>query len=262
MFLIGSVDALNHTDPRSGWLVADDAGDSPKRWRQREQVQALRQQGLSYREILAQVPFSLSRSTISHWCKEIELTSEQLDRLDRLYREGSYRGRLLGPKATQRRRAEEVTAIRTAARAEASDLIKHPLWIAGLMLYWAEGAKTHQVSVSNSDPALMKFMMRWLRETCQIPEGRFRVQLHLHSGQDAGAIRSFWSDVLHIPLEQFIKIYIKREGSGHRKRILYHGTARVYVSDGNLLHRILGWIDGFNHLHGWAVSSTGRAAPS
>jgi hypothetical protein len=49
-----------------------------KRWEQKELVQPLRRQGLSYREILARVPFSLSRSTISNWCKDIELLSKSL----------------------------------------------------------------------------------------------------------------------------------------------------------------------------------------
>ena len=118
-----------------------------KRWEQKELAQSLRRQGLSYREILARLPFSLSRSTISAWCKEIELTPEQLDRLDQLFRDGSYRGRLLGPKATQARRATEVEKIRARARAEVPQLIHNELWLAGLMLYWAEGSKVHGVGL-------------------------------------------------------------------------------------------------------------------
>ena len=92
--------------------------EAMKRWEQKELVQSLRRQGFSYREILARVPFPLARSTISQWCKHIELTMEQLDRLDQLYRTSSYRNRLLGSKANQRRRAVEVEAIRAKACAE------------------------------------------------------------------------------------------------------------------------------------------------
>ena len=219
-----------------------------KRWEKKELVQSLRHQGLSYREILSQVPFSLSRGTISNWCKEIELTVEQLDRLDGLFREGSYRGRLLGPKATQHRRAEEIEAIKAKARSEASGLSRDRLWLTGLMLYWAEGSKTYDVSLSNSDPALMQVAMRWFREVCHVPEEKFRVQLHLHSGQDESAMKAFWANVLELPQQRFMKTYVKREGTGHRKNILYHGTIRLSVSNRNLLHQIHGWIEGFCEL--------------
>ena len=227
-----------------------------KQWERKELVQSLRRQGLSYREILSRISFPLSRSTISDWCKEIELTPTQLDRLDRLYREGSYRGRLLGPKATQRRRAEEVAAIKIHAREEALHLRHHELWLAGLMLYWAEGSKTNTVAVSNSDPALLQLVMRWFREACRVDEDKFRIQLHLHSGQDEAMLKTFWSETLGIPLRQFTKSYVKSEGTGHRKKLLYQGTVQVRISDGNLLHRIRGWIEGFAAIVGGPLAQS------
>ena len=217
-----------------------------KRWEQKELVQALRRQGFSYREILSQVPFSLSRSTTSSWCKDIELTPQQLDRLDGLYRDGSYRGRLLGPKATQRRRAEEVEAIRARARAEVVELQNDRLWLAGVMLYWAEGDKKDHVGLSNSDPQLVRLMMKWFREICHVPETKFRAYLHLHSGQNDQPMKSFWSNVTGLPVSQFGKSYVKKEGTGHRKNVLYDGTIKINICNRNLLHTIHGWIEGYS----------------
>ena len=42
-------------------------------------AQELRKKGFSYKEILTQI--SVSKDTISRWCKNIELTSEQKERL-------------------------------------------------------------------------------------------------------------------------------------------------------------------------------------
>ena len=50
--------------------------------------------------------------------------------------------------------------------------------------------------------------------------------------------------MISIPIPQFGKSYIKREGTGHRKNILYNGTIKIEVCDKNLLHKILGWIGG------------------
>ncbi|MBI3991290.1 MAG: hypothetical protein HY350_03980, partial [Candidatus Omnitrophica bacterium] len=72
-----------------------------KYWEKKELIQNLRHKGLSYREIRQTIPFTISKSTISSWCKDIELTEEQKARLDKLFEDGSYAGRLLGSKTTQ-----------------------------------------------------------------------------------------------------------------------------------------------------------------
>ncbi len=108
--------------------------DSLKWWEKKEQIQVLRQRGLSYGEIRAQLPFSVAKGTVSRWCKEIELTPQQLDRLDQIKTKSWYRNRLKGSKTTQRRRAEEVAAIKAMARKEIPGLTRKDLWIAGLML--------------------------------------------------------------------------------------------------------------------------------
>lgn len=217
-----------------------------KRWEQKELVRDLRQRGLSYREILVRVPFTLSRSTISQWCKDIELTPEQLDRLDQLKSKSWYRNRLKGSKTTQRRRAEVIATIRSRARTEVPALTKKELWLAGLMLYWAEGGKKRDVSFSNSDVSAVRFMMRWFRDICRVPEEGFRIHLNIHSGQDDAVIKEFWSGVTGVPIPQFAKSYVKREGTGHRKNILYHGTAQIRICNRDLFHTIQGWIEGIS----------------
>lgn len=104
-------------------------------------------------------------------------------------------------------------------------------------------------------------MVNWLRIICEVPEGKFRASLHLHSGQDEKQIKEYWSKITNIPQSQFNKSYIKKEGSGYRKNILYNGTIKVRVCDSNLLHRVLGWIEGIKESN-WATSSIGGAGPS
>ncbi len=233
-----------------------------KNWERKELVRKLRKGGLSYKEIKQRIPFIISKSTISDWCKDIELTDEQKDRLDKLFKEGSYRGRLLGPKTTQERRAKEIEEIKRKARLEIPLLTENEFKLAGLMLYWAEGAKSgHHVDFTNSDPILIRFMASWLRIVCKVPEDKFRASLHLHSGQNEKQIKAYWSRITNIPIRQFRKSYIKKEGSGYRKNKLYKGTIKIRVCDSNLLYKILGWIEGVNFKI-CPHSSTGRADPS
>ena len=62
-----------------------------KMWEKKGIVRDLRHNGLSYKEIKQKINFSISKSTISGRCKDIELTAEQKDRLDKLFKDGSYR---------------------------------------------------------------------------------------------------------------------------------------------------------------------------
>ena len=41
------------------------------------------------------------------------------------------------------------------------------------------------------------------------------------------------------------KTHVKKEGTGHRKNILYNGTLRIIICDVRLLRKILGWIEYF-----------------
>ncbi len=231
-----------------------------KRWEKRELIRGLRGKGLSYREIIKDSPFSISKSTVSAWCKDIELTELQKDRLDRLFKDGSYRGRLLGPKTTQLRRAKEVAEIKEKAKSEIHSLTENEFKTAGLMLYWAEGNKKNHVGVCNSDPELIRFMMKWLRLICGVSDSRLKPYLNIHSGQDEAKIKQFWSRITGLPISQFGKSYIKKEGTGHRKNVLYNGTIKIEVCDKNLLYKILGWIEGVAKDR--AISSSGRASAS
>lgn len=113
----------------------------------------------------------------------------------------------------------------------------------GTTLYWAEGGKRHKkVDITNSDPQIIRIGMHWLRVICKVPEHRFKATIYYHAGQNEEEIKQYWSTVTGIPLTQFGKSIFKKEGTGHRKRILYYGTCKVVVCDADLLHRILTWI--------------------
>ncbi|MDO8520367.1 MAG: hypothetical protein Q7T11_09455 [Deltaproteobacteria bacterium] len=144
----------------------------------------------------------------------------------------------------QQQRFKEVENIKTAARAEITPMDFAQFKLAGLMLYWAEGAKSMLVDFANSDPRLISFMMRWFREVCLVPNDKFRFQLHLHGGQVEEEMKGFWSDLVKVPISQFHKSFIKPEGTGHRKKRLYYGTLKIRICNKNLLHKIMGWIEG------------------
>jgi len=78
--------------------------------------------------------------------------------------------------------------------------VEDPLFIAGTMLYWAEGTKSLEMLIfSNSDPEMIRAMMLWFRKYCKVPEEKFRVQIHTHSLHKRSNVEKYWSRVSRVP---------------------------------------------------------------
>ena len=98
------------------------------------------------------------------------------------------------------------------------------------MLYWAEGnKKTEDIKFSNSDPSMIKFMMKWFREICNVPEKKFRIALHIHELLSRKNVEKYWSDLTGIPLKQFQKTFIKPTSLG-QEEMFYTMALAFYVS--------------------------------
>ena len=132
-----------------------------KLWQLKEEARKLRKSGWTYPEIQNRVP--LHKTTLSKWCRDIELTSKQIKS-----RGGRYANALKGAKANYLKRQKEIGKIQEKAKKEIRSLSPYEFKIAGAALYWGEGNKSHGLAFSNSNPELMKFMMKWFREICQV----------------------------------------------------------------------------------------------
>src|SRR3989344_3532939 len=92
----------------------------------------LRKAGHSYSNIFKKV--RVSKSTLSYWLRDIKLTSKQRDRLLK----GREKSRYAGAKAQQIKRIRRTEEIIINSKKEFYSLIKNPLFLSGLLLYWAE----------------------------------------------------------------------------------------------------------------------------
>ena len=197
----------------------------------------------SYREIGRLIP--VSKGTLSGWCRDLALTPHEMRLLEQRQKALIVQGQVgRSRRYVTRDRAEERRAL---ARAQVSQLKTDPFWVAGLTAYWAEGAKrTRSLSFSNSDPDRINLFLAWGCKYLVLSPDRFTVRLHLHAGQDESERRRFWCESTSLSPTQFRKSFVKPEGSGHRKNILYNGTAQVRVTKSTaLLDQVLGWIEGF-----------------
>ena len=88
------------------------------------------------------------------------------------------------------------------------------------MLYAGEGAKGDGKGVfANSDPRIIKFMMRWFKEFCNLPISKFRGAIWIHEGLDQRKAKIFWSELTGIPEQQFHKTYIAKDKKDSKKHV-------------------------------------------
>jgi transcriptional regulator with XRE-family HTH domain len=208
---------------------------------EREQARRLRRErGLSIKDIADLV--GVSKSSVSHWVRDIELTpaqSEALPQRNRLYgRQALARSALV-----QRRRARRIAA-QEEGRLYAR--LGEPLHVAGCMLYWAEGTKhRNTLKLTNSDPALMRFFVHFLREFFLLRDEDFRITCHLFGDHEERQwqIEQFWLDTLGLPRDclckSIVNVYSKYSQK-KRKNKLPYGTCRVVVHRTRVVQNIFG----------------------
>jgi len=118
------------------------------------------------------------------------------------------------------------------------------LRIAGIMLYWAEGAKNgNTVNFVNSDSDMIKLFLKFLRKICGISEERLRLYLYVYSYQSLDEIKDYWHRITNIPISQFIKPYVRKGNPNKSGRKLPYGVVHVRYSDTRLLGLIKNWIN-------------------
>lgn len=113
------------------------------------------------------------------------------------------------------------------------------LLVAGLMLYYGEGAKTGcTVDFANSDPRLLKVFLKFLRDICGIDNKKLRFYLYCFSDQNSKSLIRFWCSHLGVKPRQFTRPYI-RSTFNKGKRTMTNGVLHIRYSDKRLLEKIL-----------------------
>lgn len=213
------------------------------KYKEKIKARKLRSEGLSINQIKDKL--KVAKSSVSLWVRDIELTLAQKNCL-------SEKGQM--KEVVERRRTTRLTKenarrqiIIDGAKNEIKNITYNELKLIGAALYWAEGGKTVRglVRFSNSDPLMIKVIMRFFREICKVPKSKFRGYVHTHSHLDYKKGEKYWSEVSGIPLKQFFKTYRRPSvASENKKDNLPYGTFDIYVCSTELFLKIKGWTGG------------------
>ena len=216
---------------------------------EQEQAQLLRKKGMSLNEIVREV--GVSKASVSLWVRDIKLSDQQKKKL-------STHGRSV--ESIEKRRINRINntlkrhrVIVDEAKEKITTLSKQELLLVGTALYWGEGGKTNRgmARISNADPKVIQFMMRFFKEICEVPPKKFRGHVHTFSHLNAENSERYWSRISGIPSEQFYKTYSKPSIASKGKRdSLPYGTFQIYVCDTTIFLTIKGWIERLAELGG------------
>ncbi|MFK4153317.1 hypothetical protein ACI2LV_15225 [Streptomyces fungicidicus] len=234
-------------EPAPEWTKRPNARDDL-----REKARELRLRGWTYDRI--QVELGCSKGSISLWVRDLPKPERK-----RSPEEASAIARR-GWEATLRRREEERQRTKAAAAAEIGALTDRELFIAGVALYWAEGAKDkpyarrENVQFVNSDPGVIQLYLAWL-DLLGVERDRLRYRVMIHESADVEGARSYWADLLGVDASLFQRTTLKK----HNPK-----TVRKNVGDGYrgcLAISVLRGAEFYRRIEGWWYGIVGAVRP-
>lgn len=219
----------------------------------KEKVQALRKQGLSIKEISEKT--GAVKSSVSYWCKDIILTTKQIERLQLKQKTSGLKTITQYTEKLRRDRIIRIKNLTVLGKNDIQQIDDNILLYIGLGLYWAEGYKkgNNEFGFTNSDPYIIKLICKWLMNIYKVSKDDFilRVSINKIHSYRIDAVLKYWSNLIGVPLTQFTKTslinsFSKKIYSNHND---HHGTLRIKIRRGsNLKLRILGSIQKINEL--------------
>jgi transposase-like protein len=200
----------------------------------RERAAQLRRQGVGRAEIARRL--GIGFSTVCRWFRDDGLAAPP----------GA--SRLEAWRVANRRTIDErwahQQAEQDAHRDAVGPLTERELFLVGVALYWAEGAKSkpwrrhHRLVLCNSDVGVVRTWLAWI-ESLGVARSRLRCRVLIHESADVEAAERFWREVVG-PEPVFITPGLKRHKPVTNRRNTgedYRGCLVITVTDGAGLYR-------------------------
>ncbi len=200
----------------------------------------MRKSGKSYNEILTKL--RVPKSTLSDWFSHADWSREIKNKLNAsLIEKSTARFRDLN-----KVRGIHLSRAYAEARKEAADEFRrlkyHPLFIAGLMLYWGEGDKltASQTRIINTDADMINLFVLFLRNICQIPVEKIRGCAIIYPDLEATTCREYWSNRSGLPAGNFNKCVVIQ--GRHKTKRLSYGMGQILVSSTYFKAKMNEWL--------------------
>jgi predicted transcriptional regulator len=214
-----------------------------------DQARRLRQEGMSLKRIAKTLGVSLS--SVSLWVRDIVLSDDQLTEIKR--RQYTFDvGQHKGSQANMVKHREIRRQYQEEGRRKARE--RDPLHIAGCMLYWAEGTKgRNSLEFINSDPDMVVFYMRFLRESLLIFDESMSVSVICYTGNGLTVeeIEHYWLSLLNLPRSSLRKtiVNVQPTSSKQKGRKLLYGLCKICVHRSKYMQHVYGAVQELGQTH-------------
>ncbi|HVL88936.1 MAG TPA: hypothetical protein VM841_01745 [Actinomycetota bacterium] len=222
----------------------------------RERAIELRRAGATHKQIA--VELNVSMGLLCRWIKDAGLVGA--GRTAQMDRDRAVELRRMGQSYSEIERETGVAKSTLSYRLKDIPLTpEHAALLAqkrlqgAVLLYWAEGSKSkpwsrgHRVKLSNSDPGMVRFFLRWLT-VLGVGVDQLVLRVQIHERADIDAAHRIWSQVTGVPVELFRRPTLKRHNPKTTRRNVgagYIGCLSVEVTGSTELYlRIAGWYEG------------------
>ncbi|MGB7340996.1 MAG: hypothetical protein WBC91_19015 [Phototrophicaceae bacterium] len=185
----------------------------------------------------------VSKSSVSTWVRDIALSEEQEAALR--FSNERRDAQIKGAEANIKKHRAKRLAYQEEGRVKART--GDPLHLAGCMLYWAEGSKNrNSVEIVNSDVDMLVYFMRFLRESLNVqePKFRFRVNAYLNNDLTQTDIIDYWMNKLNLTSVNLNKSSFNKQPSSSKQqgRKLPYGVCEININSTRLSQHIYGAI--------------------
>jgi hypothetical protein len=211
---------------------------------EKEKAISLRKQGYSYSQIREKI--NVSKSTLSLWCRDIKLNKSQKQKILNKRNKSALKGSIKAAKIKREQKIEKSKFLQAQSSKKIGKLNKRDRFIAGISLYLGDGYKTeYRFGFSNANPKIIEFMFNWLVEFGEVDKDKIRGRIWLHDNLDESLAKEYWSGLLGIDKNNFIKSYVVNKSSKKkRKNIHRYGVFSLIVNSRDLQERMIGFMSG------------------
>lgn len=189
----------------------------------------LRNKGLSIRII--ENKLGVPRSTLSNWFKDVKLSKEQKDKLLFNWRKGLVEARKKAVVWHNKQKEKRLREAKDEALKVVNDIDisnKNIVELALAILYLGEGSKKNlETAIGSSDPLILKFFVAILKKVYKIDISKIKCELYLRADQNSQQMKSFWSNELNLPLDNFQRVSFDKRTVGSKTYEYYNGVCNV-----------------------------------
>lgn len=212
----------------------------------RLKARTMRKEGISI--IVIAKELDVSKGSVSLWCRDILLTSEQVEKLRK--QKGSAMGRWMGAESNRKKKIDAINEANAWGEQHVKKISDRELLLISMALYWCEGAKTDSTSsfmFVNSDPEMILIMKFFLVQVVKVsPEDIFvRIQINRMHESRIETVLIFWKKLLELKSSQIRKPYFvnTKVNKVYENYDKYYGVCRLLVRNSkHLKYKMLGLI--------------------